>query len=204
MEQTTEHQDGPSVGPARKSFFQTGFGKFVENVLYIIGAVVCAAFIQAFIIRPFIVSGTSMDPIIQNGQYLIIDEVSYHIHEPERGDVIVFKAPPEPTKYYIKRIIGLPGDTVHLKDGKITITNAANPKGFTLSEPYLKHLSNDDGTFVVTPGNYFVMGDNRTGSYDSRSWGMLPEANIRGRALLRLLPVTTISVLPGKESYEQQ
>jgi signal peptidase I len=204
MEQTTEHQDGPNVGPARKRFFQTGFGKFIENVLYIIGAVVFAAFIQAFIIRPFIVSGTSMDPVIQNGQYLIIDEVTYHIHAPERGDVIVFKAPPEPTKYYIKRVIGLPGDTVHIKNGTVTITNTANPQGLTLSEPYLTHLSNDDGTFIVTAGHYFVMGDNRTGSYDSRAWGLLPSENIRGRALLRLLPISTIRLLPGKESYEQQ
>jgi len=104
--------------PAGKSFFQTGFGKFIENVLYIIGAIVLAALIQAFVIRPFIVSGTSMDPVIQNGQYLIVDEVSYHLSAPARGDVIVFKAPPEPTKYYIKRIIGLPGDTVKVIDGK--------------------------------------------------------------------------------------
>lgn len=204
MEQPIEPQEGPSVGPAKKTFFQTGFGKVVENILYVIGAVVCAAFIQAFIIRPFIVSGASMDPVIKNGQYLIIDEVSYRFNGPERGDVVVFKSPPEPKKYYVKRIIGLPGDTVHLKNGEVTITNAANPKGFTLAEPYLTHTSNDNGTFVVTPGNYFVMGDNRSGSYDSRSWGMLPEANIRGRALLRLLPLNTISVFPGKETYEQQ
>lgn len=186
----------------QKSFFQTGFWKFIENVLYIIGAIALAAIIQAFIIRPFIVSGMSMDPVIKNSQYLIIDEVTYHFHGPERGDVIVFKAPPEPTKYYIKRVIGLPGDTVKVQKGVITIVNAAHPDGFTLSEPYLTHTSTDSGTYVVTPGNYFVMGDNRSGSYDSRSWGMLPDANIRGRALLRLIPVTDISVLPGKEHYE--
>ncbi len=192
----------PPQEPVQKSFFQTGFWKFIENVLYIIGAIILAALIQAFIIRPFIVSGTSMDPVIQNGQYLIIDEVTYHFHAPERGDVIVFKAPPEPTKYYIKRVIGLPGDTVVLTDGKVTIIDAAHPKGFTLAEPYLTHLSHDNGTFVVPADQYFVMGDNRSGSYDSRAWGMLPAANIRGRALVRLLPVNTVKVLPGKESYE--
>jgi signal peptidase I len=186
----------------RKGFFQTGFGKFLENVLYIIGAIILAALIQAFVIRPFIVSGTSMDPVIQNGQYLIVDEVTYHFSAPQRGDVIVFKAPPEPTKYYIKRIIGLPGDTVKINDGKVTIFNSEHPEGFTLVEPYITHTDTDSGTYVVPEGNYFVMGDNRSGSYDSRSWGMLPDANIRGRALLRLLPVNDISVLPGKESYE--
>jgi signal peptidase I len=189
--------------PQRKPFFQTRFGTFIENVLYIIGAIILAGVIQAFIIRPFIVSGTSMDPNIKDKQYLIIDEVTYHLfHPPERGDVIVFKAPPEPTKYYIKRVIGLPGDTVKINKGVITIINAAHPQGFTLSEPYITHPSYDSGTYVVPPNEYFVMGDNRAESYDSRSWGMLPDANIRGRVILRLLPVNTIKILPAKESYE--
>jgi len=188
--------------PQKKRFFQTGFGKFIENLLYIIGAILLAGIIQAFIIRPFIVSGTSMDPVIQNGQYLLVDEVSYHFHAPQRGDVIVFKAPPEPTKYYIKMIIGLPGDTVKITDGKVSIFDAAHPEGFALNEPFITHPDTDSGTYVVPQGEYFVMGDNRAGSYDSRSWGMLPDANIRGRAILRLLPLNTISILPGKEHYE--
>lgn len=198
----TQTPGQPQEHPQRKPFFQTGFGKFIENILYIIGAVVLAIIIQAFIIRPFIVSGTSMDPVIKNAEYLIVDEVSYHLETPQRGDVIVFKAPPEPTKYYIKRVIGLPGETVKVIDGKVTIINTAHPEGFTLSEPYIVHTSTDTGTYVVPQGQYFVMGDNRSGSYDSRSWGMLPAVNIRGRALLRLIPLNTISVLPGKEHYE--
>jgi signal peptidase I len=186
----------------RKPFFQTGLGQVIENILYIIGAILLAAIIQAFIIRPFIVSGTSMDPVIQNGQYLLVDEVSYHFESPQRGDVIVFKAPPEPTKYYIKMIVGLPGETVKITDGKVTIINSAHPQGFTLSEPFITHPSYDSGTYVVPQGEYFVMGDNRAGSYDSRSWGFLPYANIRGRALLRLIPVNDISLFPGKEHYE--
>jgi signal peptidase I len=183
-------------------FFQTTFGKFIENVLYILGAILLAIIIQAFIIRPFIVSGTSMDPNIKDKQYLIIDEVSYHLHGPQRGDVIVFKAPPQPAEYYIKRVIGLPGDTVKISHGKITISNTAHPAGFTLNEPYITHTMDDGGVYVVPQNNYFVMGDNRSGSYDSRAWGMLPIANIRGRALLRLLPVNAITTLPGKETYE--
>ncbi len=186
----------------RKSFFQTTFWKVIENILYIVGAVLLAGIIQAFIIRPFIVSGTSMDPVIQNGQYLIIDEVTYHFHGPQRGDVIVFKAPPEPAKYYIKRVIGLPGETVKIKDGKVTIINTAHPEGFALDEPYITHISTDSGTYTVPADEYFVMGDNRSGSYDSRSWGFLPDANIRGRALVRLLPINTASILPGKEHYD--
>jgi signal peptidase I len=176
---------------------------FVENILYIGCAIGLALLIQAFVIRPFIVSGNSMDPNIKNGQYLIVDQVSYKLREPTRGDVIVFKAPPEPTKYYIKRIIGLPGDTVDIKGGTITIINSTYPKGFTLSENFITHKSNDTLHVTVPNDQYFVMGDNRSGSYDSRMWGMLPKANIRGRALLRLLPLSSINYLPGKVLYEQ-
>lgn len=192
----------PAPVQERKPFFQTPFGKVIETILYIASAILLAAIIQLLIIRPFIVSGTSMDPVVKNGQYLIIDEVTYRFHTPQRGDVIVFKAPPEPTKYYIKRVIGLPGDTVKITEGLITIINKDHPKGFTLNEPYITHLSTDSGTYTVPQNEYFVMGDNRSGSYDSRAWGFLPAANISGRALVRLLPVNTASVLPGKEHYE--
>ena len=175
---------------------------FIENVLYIAAAIGLALLIQAFVVRPFIVSGNSMDPNIKNGQYLIIDEVTYRFREPARGDVIVFKSPPEPTKYYIKRIIGLPGDTISISGTTITIKNAAHPEGFTLAENYITHSHKDTLTVTVPEGKYFVLGDNRSGSYDSRSWGMLPEANIRGRALLRLLPLSSISYLPAHETYE--
>ncbi len=178
------------------------FWIFIENVLYIAGAIGLALLIQAFVIRPFIVSGNSMDPDIKDKQYLIIDEVSYRFREPARGEVIVFKSPPEPTKYYIKRIIGLPGDTVTLSGTKVTITNAAHPKGFTLDESFITHKQSDNLTVTVPEGSYFVMGDNRSGSYDSRAWGNLPKSNIRGRALVRLLPLNSIDYLPADVDYE--
>jgi signal peptidase I len=174
----------------------------IENILYFAGAIGLALLIQAFIVRPFIVSGNSMDPNIKNGQYLIVDEISYRLHEPTRGDVIVFRAPPEPTKFYIKRIIGIPGDTVSIKGSVVTITNTAHPNGLVLNEGFITHKSSDTIQVTVPTGSYFVMGDNRSGSYDSRAWGMLPEANIRGRALLRLLPLNTIDYLPAHTTYE--
>ncbi len=175
---------------------------FIENVLYFAGAIGLALLIQAFIVRPFIVSGNSMDPTIKNGQYLIIDEVSYRIHPPNRGDVIVFRAPPEPSKYYIKRIIGLPGDTVDIRGSQITITNTEHPQGLSLNENFITHQSNDSIHVTVPSNTYFVLGDNRSGSYDSRGWGMLPKENIRGRALLRLLPLNSIDYLPAHVTYE--
>ena len=184
--------------PQKKSTFRL----FLENILYIASAVVLALIVQQFIIRPFIVNGASMDPTLKTGDYLLIDEVSYRLREPERGDVVVFRSPPEPTKFFIKRIIGLPGDTVSIEGSKVTIKNAENPKGFVLSEPFITHASVNSMTVNVPTDEYFVMGDNRNGSFDSRSWGTLPKANLRGRALLRLLPLKEIDYLPGKINYE--
>lgn len=180
------------------------FWVFVENVLYIAFAAGLAVLVQAFIARPFIVNGTSMDPTFKNNDYLIIDEISYRFHPPQRGDVVVFKAPPEPAKFYIKRVIGLPGDTVKIDGTQITIINEAHPDGFVLPENFITHPHIDHLTKTVPAGQYFVMGDNRAGSYDSRSWGLLPQSNIRGRAFLRLLPLNHLSIFPGAEPYDQE
>lgn len=174
----------------------------LENVAYIGAAVILALLVQQFLIRPFIVNGASMDPTLKTGDYLLIDRLSYRLHDPRRGDVIIFKAPPEPDKYFVKRIIGLPGETVHIEGSKVTITNSEYPKGMVLKESFIVHLSKDAPVNITVPENqYFVMGDNRAGSYDSRSWGALPKGNISGRALLRLLPLKTLDYLPGKITY---
>lgn len=193
MEQNTS-----AVAVQSKSKFRV----FLENVLYIVTAVALAMLVQQFIIRPFVVNGSSMSPTLETGNYLLIDEVTYKLSEPERGDVVVFKAPPEPDKYFIKRIIGLPGDTVSINGQVVTITNTEYPEGFALSESFVTHKSSDNMVVKVPEGEYFVMGDNRAGSFDSRSWGTLPKANLRGRALLRLLPLKQIDYLPGKVNYE--
>lgn len=176
----------------------------LEDLVYICIAVGLAIFIQAFIVRPFIVNGASMDPEFATSDYLIIDEISYHLgHEYARGDVVTFKAPPEPTKYYIKRIIGLPGETVKIEGTKVTIINKEHPKGFVLDESYVVHKGSDNLEVTVAPDHYFVMGDNRSGSYDSRAWGTVPKENIRGVALLRLLPIRKFAIFPGEETYTQ-
>ena len=177
---------------------------FLINALYIGLAIGLAALVQTFLVRPFIVSGSSMEPTISDKEYLIIDEISYRFRSPQRGEVVVFKAPPEPSKYYIKRIIGLPGDTVTIKGEQVTITNKENPEGFVINEPYIKYTNRDIISTVVPEGSYFVMGDNRAGSYDSRGWGPLSQEEIRGRAILRLLPFTRISYLPGHTTYDTE
>lgn len=153
--------------------------------------------IRLFVAQPFVVSGSSMEPTFHNGEYLIIDELSYHLGEPQRGDVVVFHYPKDPKKYFIKRIIGLPGETVHVRPGSVSVT-AQDGTETKLGEPYLVNLGNgEDEDVTVGEDEYFVMGDNRPASSDSRMWGLLPRENITGRAFLRLLPVTNMDILPG-------
>jgi len=158
--------------------------------------------IRVFIVSPFIVDGESMVPTFENLDYLVIDELVYRLSEPERGDVVVFRYPRNPSVFYIKRVIGLPGETVSIDRGVVTITTA-DKQTRTLSEPY---IVNEDATYTndttLSSGEYFVMGDNRPNSSDSRIWGPLPIKNIIGRVDLRLLPVTVSEFFPGKATYD--
>jgi len=154
---------------------------------------------RLFIAQPFIVNGASMQPTFATGEYLIVDQLSYKFSAPERGSVIIFKYPQDKSKYFIKRIIGLPGETVSIKGNAVTIKNTDNPHGFTLDEPYIIPTSEDNLDYTLGTGEYFVMGDNRIGSSDSRIWGPLNEELIIGRPIIRLLPFEKVSFLPGIE-----
>jgi signal peptidase I len=168
--------------------------------------------IRYFVFQPFIVSGSSMEPNFQNGQYLVIDELSYRLHDPARGDVLVLKYPNNPKEYFIKRIIGLPGEKVQVENGHVIIYNAGHPKGFTLSEAYLpsQNLSFPHNSTIVGGKNiitlkdneYFMMGDNRLASSDSRDWGPLTTQGIVGRVLVRALPLSDFKVF-STPSYAQ-
>lgn len=154
--------------------------------------------IRMFVAQPFIVSGASMEQTFQNGEYLIVDQISYHFEEPERGDVIIFRYPRDPSKFFIKRVIGLPGEKIAIEGNTVTISNAEHPGGAVLNEPYVAAMQ--PNTFLeeeLGEGEYFVMGDNRDQSSDSRMWGVLQEQNIVGRALLRLFPIGDAGVMPG-------
>lgn len=170
-----------------------------EIVRFSIIAILIVIPIRMFIAQPFIVSGASMDDTFHSGQYLIVDQVSYYFNDPTRGDVIVFRYPRDPAKFFIKRIIGLPGETVSIKDSVVTIYNDEYPKGFTLDEPYIKSMTNPATplTEVLGDREYFVMGDNRDHSSDSREWGILQKERIVGRAFVRLFPPSVADYLPG-------
>jgi signal peptidase I len=171
---------------------------FIEIVRFSVIALLIVIPVRMFIAQPFIVSGASMQETFHNGEYLIVDQVSYHLHSPERGDVVIFRYPRDPSKYFIKRIIGIPGDTITIEDSTVTIVNDSHPEGFILNEPYIKSMR-PGVTITETLGNreYFVMGDNRDESSDSRVWGILQEERIIGKAFLRLFPPQEFDVLPG-------
>ncbi|MEY4602517.1 MAG: hypothetical protein RL292_458 [Candidatus Parcubacteria bacterium] len=185
----------PQYAPEKKPVRGAGFLR--ELVTFVIIAVCIIYPFRKFVAEPYIVSGSSMSPTFETGHYLIIDKISYRFNAPQRDDVIVMKFPEDTSRDFIKRIIGLPGETVDIKNGTVTIINAENPKGFTLDESFIKFPKSDTMTYTLTSGEYFVMGDNRAGSYDSRGWGPLPEIDIVGKPLVRLYPFNMINILPG-------
>ena len=138
-----------------------------------------------------------MFPTFNNGEYLIVDEISYTLGSPHRGDVIIFRYPLDTKRFFIKRIIGMPNEEISIKNGVVTIINKENPDGFTLTEPYIDEKFDTTMTYKTGNDEYFVLGDNRNRSSDSRVWGILPSKLIIGRAYLRLLPFKSISYLPG-------
>lgn len=173
---------------------------FSEVVRFFLIVVFIIIPFRIFVAQPFIVDGASMDNTFHNGEYLIVDQVTYRFDEPERGSVLIFKYPENPSKFFIKRIIGLPGETVVIRNGKVTIKNNENPDGFELDEPYLGSEKPDTLTATLGEKEFFVMGDNRNVSSDSRYWGPVPEDNIIGRPIFRLYPITNLSVFPGDYS----
>lgn len=172
---------------------------FKEIVKFIIIALLIIIPVRTYIVQPFIVSGASMDPTFATGQYLIVDQLTYHLNNPRRGDVIIMKYPKNPKVYFIKRIIGLPGETLIMNTGKVTIKNNDYPDGLTLDETYITkdHRTSDTFEIKLSPTEYFVMGDNRPESSDSRTWGPLDEKYLVGRPVLRLLPFSKLSIFPG-------
>ncbi len=175
-------------------------------ILYTVLALGLALCIRFFIASPYVVLGSSMEPNFNNWDYLITDRISYSYTTPERGDVIVFHLPHEYSRTLIKRVIGLPGETITATRDSVRIVNAEHPDGFILDEPYLndENLGGPSaGTVTLADNEYYALGDNRRVSSDSRTWGVLPEDHIIGRVLVRLFPLSAIGVLPAEARYSE-
>ncbi|MEK7458835.1 MAG: signal peptidase I [Patescibacteria group bacterium] len=178
---------GPSVGAA---------ALFIAEIVQVVAVALIIIFaVRYFLIKPFVVKGASMEPNFYDSEYLIVDELTYRFRQPERGEVVVFHPPEHPNsteqsdQYYIKRIIGLPGETVEIHDGVITISNTEHPNGFVLDESYISEYTDGDIRRVVPVNDYFLLGDNRTASLDSRVFGPVPIDNIVGKVWFRGFPL---------------
>jgi len=173
-----------------------------EVVKIVLVALVIVVPIRYFLFQPFLVDGESMEPNFEEGDYLIVDELSYRMREPKRGEVIVFKAPSSPSTRYIKRIIGLPGETVEIKDGIVMVIKDNQAEIIDESTYLPKDLKTVGNTMISIPDNeFFVLGDNRSVSSDSRTWGLLPRKNIIGRVYVRVWPFTAFAKIE-KPTYE--
>ena len=197
-EESQEAESGQHPKRSRFVSFVMGVFEFIKTVAFI---VVIAFIIRIFAIQPFIVEGQSMEPSFANNDYLITEKISYKIHEPTRGDIIIFRPPDNPSVNYIKRIIGLPGDTIEVKNGSVYVNEERLVESYLTSNLETKNVKQSTAAVTVQSGEYYVMGDNREHSRDSREIGAVPKQNITSRIWFRLLPPNSIKVF-ARVKYE--
>lgn len=205
--QPTPTTSAPKQPEARSSGMMGELFEFVWEVLRVVLiSLVIILPVRYFVVQPFFVKGSSMVPNFHDKEYILVDKWTYRLGRPERGDVIVFKAPNR-NEYYIKRIIGLPGESVLVRDNTVTIYNERHPDGFVLDER--TYLPRENPTFCVGadprycgttvaigPNQYFVLGDNREHSSDGRAFGPITRSSFAGLAWLRLWPLDEITAVP--------
>ena len=204
MNQMNEEQfqnvapEEPAQGPSLTSEV---FAFFWETIKIVTISLIIILPIRYYIVQPFFVKGASMESNFHDGDYLFVDELSYQLGIPSRGDVVIFREPIKQKEFYIKRVIGLPNETVEIKNNKVIIYNTQNPQGLVLTETYLDASQQTLGTMrmKLDDNEYFVLGDNRLRSSDSRVWGALNKSLITGKAFIRLWPFSKVAKIPNVE-----
>ncbi|MBD0266998.1 MAG: signal peptidase I [Cyanobacteria bacterium Co-bin8] len=190
--------DGPASSPvlpvdssSQKSRWRQLWDSQQENLRILVIALVIALLVRVFVAEPRFIPSNSMEPTLHIGDRLIVEKVSYRLHSPQRGDIVVFNPPPQLTalgydfrQAFIKRVIGSPGQTIRVSQGQVIVNGQALDESYTLEAPQYEMLP-----VTVPEGYVFVMGDNRNDSNDSHVWGVLPQDNIIGRATFRFWPV---------------
>jgi len=178
---------GPTLGAVAMFILE------VVQIVIISAAIIIP--IRYFLIQPFYVEGASMEPNYYDQEYLIIDEISYRFREPERGEIVVFRYPQDPSQFFIKRVIGLPGETIEISEGRITVYNDESPSGSVLHEEYLDvSLTFGKKRVSLNKDEFYVLGDNRDESLDSRNFGPIRISDIVGRVWVRGLPLSRIGI----------
>ncbi len=188
-----EENQPEAIGTKEKSLIHNASLFILDLVKLAIIAGITIGLVRYFLFKPFYVSGQSMEPNFLEKDYLIIDEITYRFREPQRGEVIVFKSPLSNGDYYLKRIVGLPGERVKIDDNKVVIYNSDHPQGMLIDEIYIAEKTQGSLMIILDSDEYFVMGDNRNSSYDSRRFGAIKRNSITGRAWVRGWPINRIN-----------
>jgi signal peptidase I len=199
-----------NINPGKENKVISFLSFFWDLVKTFIVVMMIAFSIRYFIIQPFVVDGDSMLPNFVNNEYLIAEKISYDFRDPSRGDVVIFRYPKNPEVIYIKRVIGLPGESIEIKNGKVFVTSPGNQQ-FELAENYLSKStktnsynegqSSDEFKLQIKDKEFFVLGDNRDHSSDSREWGVLPKGNIIGRVWITVTPLDRFKFF-SHEAYD--
>ncbi len=171
---------------------------FIEIIKFALLAAIIVIPFRMFIAEPYIVQGASMSPTFETGNYLIINKFGHKLSNLERGDIVVFRYPNDPKRFFIKRIIGLPGETLRINNRIVSVADSPDGDFIELEEPYIKNTLQNNVETDLAEDEYFVMGDNRGNSSDSRSWGPLNKTFIKGEPVVQLLPIRSIGINPGE------
>lgn len=172
----------------------------IEAIKAVVISLIIILPIRYFLIQPFYVKGASMEPTFSNHDYLIVNEIGYRFDDPRRGDIVIFKYPNDPKQYFIKRIIGLPNERVEVKDNKVFVYNDKFLEGVEINEEYLNDDDiRKDANTILKENEYFVMGDNRNNSFDSRFFGAVSKDLIIGKVWLRGWPFNNVKIFKEYE-----
>lgn len=195
MEQNESSHPVVEDGQTQTEAAQESNGSFIREFLEII-LIAGALFLVVNLVTARVrVESISMQPNLNEGEFVVVNRLAYRWDEPQRGDIIVFRFPGNQQKRYIKRVIGIEGDFISIQDGQVSIN------GLSLDEPYIAAAPTYEGEWVVGSGSVFVLGDNRNNSNDSKNWGTLEEDAIIGKAILVYWPPTEIGLIPHFEVY---
>ncbi len=176
-----------------KELEKKGFLANLHHIFMVVAGILLIILFRIFIAQPYIVSGLSMDPTFKDGDYLIVDQLSKRFNEPKRGDILIIKYPKNPSRFFIKRLIAFPEEEVRIDDGVVYIKERNSDEWKKIEENYIVFEKKEEFYMEMKKDEYFVMGDNRSGSFDSRYWGPVPKKYIIGKPIFRLFPFNKIN-----------
>ena len=204
-EKIHEAEHMPKEAPEKdktKTFALLGVEFSLEFIKTALIVFLLAIFFRFYIFQPFIVVGQSMEPNFHDKQYLVVDKVTTRFREPKRGEIVIFHPPQNPSESYIKRVIGLPGETVEVKEGKVYVNDKVIQESYILHDPSIS-MKNNYPKVTLGADEYYVFGDNREHSSDSREIGPIPKANLQGRVAIVLFPFNNIHFI-GLPTYQTE